>query len=237
MSVFNKIKEFFKVNWIKTLYFNFHYLPFKQAKKLPILLYKCSLQNCKGTVKIESEEVFFGMIKLGRYIVSLYPNTGIVWENHGGVVVFKGKCLIGNNSFISIACSGKIDIGNDFVATSSLKITSYCLITFSEHVRVAWETIIMDTAFHNLKDMNGNIKGKAFSPIFIGKNNWISIRCIVLKGAKTPDFCVFGVGSIINKDYSEYPNYILLAGNPLEVKKNGIWRDTLDDDIVYSSIK
>lgn len=35
-----------------SIYFNFHYLPFRQAVKLPILLYKPKLLKLKGIVKI-----------------------------------------------------------------------------------------------------------------------------------------------------------------------------------------
>lgn len=35
-----------------TLKFNFHYLPFKQAIKLPILLYKPKLLTLKGIIRI-----------------------------------------------------------------------------------------------------------------------------------------------------------------------------------------
>lgn len=48
------------------------------------------------------KEIKFGMIRLGFLTVSLYPNTSIVYENHGGTIVFNGKCTIGNNSAISI---------------------------------------------------------------------------------------------------------------------------------------
>lgn len=37
---------------IPTIYFNFHYLPFKQAIKLPIFLYKPHLKLMKGTITI-----------------------------------------------------------------------------------------------------------------------------------------------------------------------------------------
>lgn len=37
---------------VPTLYFNFHYLPWRQAIKLPIVLYKPHLLACKGKVRI-----------------------------------------------------------------------------------------------------------------------------------------------------------------------------------------
>ena len=37
---------------LQSVYFNFHYLPFRQAVKLPILLYKPKLLELQGNVKI-----------------------------------------------------------------------------------------------------------------------------------------------------------------------------------------
>ncbi len=53
-KIINKIKE---NRWvlrsiIPTIYFNFHYLPFRQAIKLPIFLYKPHLKLMKGTITI-----------------------------------------------------------------------------------------------------------------------------------------------------------------------------------------
>lgn len=56
---------------------------------------------------------------------------------------------------------------------------------------------------------------------------------MILPGAKTPDYCIIGTGSILNKDYSKYPTHILMAGNPLIVKSENVWRYPNDDKIIY----
>ena len=216
---------------IPTIYFNLHYLPFKQAIKLPILLYKPELLKMKGQIILNVSYVKTGMIRLGFRNVSLYPNNGITWENHGGIVNFYGRCSIGNSSAISVGEKGGIKFGNNFKATANLKLTSYQQITFGENVLIAWETIIMDTSFHKLKDLDGNKKGDTVAPIYIGSNNWITTRCMVLKGTRTPDYCIFGNNSILNKDYSKNPSHIFMAGNPLKIKATGVWRDFNDDSL------
>lgn len=228
----DKFKKLLKVSWFYTLYFNFHYLPFKQAIKLPIFLFKPKLLKCKGTLEIKSETIRTGMIELGYCYVPLFHNTGIIWKNDGGKVIFRGKSNIGNSS-LSISKTGLVDFGHNFIASSNMKLHSCHYISFGDYCRVAWNVIILDTSLHHLKDINGQYKDKGFAPVMIGKNNWITINCTVLKGAKTPDYCVFGSGSIINKDYSDYPTHILMAGNPLKVKANQIWRDVSDDEIIY----
>lgn len=63
---------------LHSVFFNFHYLPFHEAVKLPILLYKPKLLKLKGTIKIKQEDkIGFGMIRLGFPEVSLYPIQGL----------------------------------------------------------------------------------------------------------------------------------------------------------------
>jgi len=47
-----KSKKWVLRSLLPTIYFNFHYLPFRQAVKLPIFLYKPDLKLMKGTVTI-----------------------------------------------------------------------------------------------------------------------------------------------------------------------------------------
>lgn len=100
-KIINKIKE---NSWvlrsiIPTVYFNFHYLPFRQAIKLPIFLYKPHLKLMKGTITIHGGATT-GMIRLGKNQVSIYPNSGIMLELRGKII-FNGRCSIGNNSYIT----------------------------------------------------------------------------------------------------------------------------------------
>ena len=61
-----------------------------------------------GGVKINVPDckIHTGMIRLGGYGVNLYPNNGI-YINNRGVITFNGSCVIGNNSFISVAKTGR----------------------------------------------------------------------------------------------------------------------------------
>lgn len=226
-----ELKRLIKINWIKSLYFNFHYLPIKQAVKLPIILFKSKLLKCHGQIVIESDTIKTGMIQLGEYLVSLYPDDGIIWENHGGKIIFNGNCIVGNSSAISIGAQGFGNFGKNFRATASLKLTIHHHVHFGENVLIAWDVVIMDTSFHRLKDTQGAYKNNGYGPIVIGRNNWITAKCLILNGTKTPDYCILGAGSILNKDYSNFKTHILLAGNPLEIKAEDVWIDLEDHDI------
>ena len=215
-----------------SVYFNFHYLPLWQAVKLPILLYKPRFLELKGTVRIESDNIRTGMIRLGFPTVSLYPNTGIMIENHGGEIVFKGRTKVGNASSISIGGKGRVEFGAHFEATAALKLTSYCSVRFAPRVLCAWDCTFMDTDFHKLTKLNGGGYSKGYAPISIGSDTWIGMGTLVLKGTVLPDYTTVGARSLLSGRY-EVPPYSILAGSPATLKKTGYWRNLEDDKIEY----
>ena len=72
--------------------------------------------------------------------------------------------------------------------------------------------------------------------MIIGNNVWIPSFCKVMAGAKIPDYVVFGSTSYISKDYSFIPEKSFLAGNPISLKRQGIYRDSQNDTVDYESI-
>lgn len=217
---------------LPTIYFNFHYLPFNQAIKLPILLYKPKLLKMKGNIKIEKCKIKFGMIRLGFPTVSLYPNTGITYENHGGTIVFNGKCAIGNNSAISIGAKAVVEFGDRFTATTTLRLTSYYKMTIADCVTFGWDTLVMDTDFHKLTKLSGGYS-KGYAPVSIGSNNWFGNGCKIMKRTSTPDYCVVQGSTILSGPVSA-PSYSVVGNDShVVVKATGVWRNVDDDVIEY----
>ena len=213
----------------KTIWFNFHYLPFRQAIHVPIFCYNVRLRKAKGQVAIESENIRTGMIQLGMDIVGIYPNNGITWENSGNIV-FRGSTKIGNCCSICIGKNGTLDLGNNFITNAATKIVCVYSIRIAENARIGWETLLMDTSFHRIKGFDGKLKGNGYGEIVLGKNNWLGTKCTVFPGAKTPDYCVIGAGSFLNKDINDWPTHIMIAGNPVQIKVKDVWRDVEDDN-------
>lgn len=236
MAIHTLIKKVWNNKWVlrsilPTIYFNLHYLPFGQAVKLPILLYKPKLLKMKGNVKIRGK-VRYGMIRLGFPTVSLYPNSGIVYESHGGTIVFNGECIIGNNSAISIGTKAVVEFGDRFVASTTLRLTSYHHISFGDRVRLGWETLVMDTDFHKLTKVSGGYS-KGYAPVTIGSNNWFGNGCRIMKRTSTPDYCVVSAGTILSGPVSA-PAYSIVGNDShVVVKATGVWRNVDDDVIEY----
>lgn len=109
-----------------------------------------------------------GMIRMGFNMVSIYPRNGVTIENRG-VMVFNGRCSIGNDSYISVGRHRKIVFGDRCTATASLKLASHCGITFGDKVSIGWNCMFIDTDFHRLTRVDGK-KVKAYGEIKVGNN-------------------------------------------------------------------
>lgn len=235
--MFGKVKKVWRSRWVlrsllSSIYFNFHYLPFKQAIKLPILLYKPNLIKCNGKIIIDADDIYTGMIRLGVWMVSIYRNTGIMFENSGGTIIFNGKCSIGNDSSIAVGTHGELVIGSGFCATASLKLVCYNNIKFNDNVLIGWDCIFMDTDFHKLTRIGENGCSKGYGSIIIGANNWFGCKCVVLKNTQTEDFISVGSSSLLNKKYA-FPSYSVIAGNPVKACAYGLYLNREDDAIDY----
>lgn len=218
----NKLRFFFQVllylPW--SIYFCIRCLPFKQAMKLPVLLYKPKLRLDGGRVRIVGD-IFPGMIRMGFPYVSIYPSSGIRIENHGSIV-FNGSCHIGNGSAISTGKEGQIYFGNNFGATAAVKLICYDSITFGNDTLIGWESIICDSDLHEYETSAG--VSQLTAPIVIGNNNWFAMQCIALKGSRTEDDCIFAARSLVNRDLTEYGNAVMFAGTPARPVRKGVRR-------------
>lgn len=226
----NSLKGKFAVirSILPTLWFNFHYLPFRQAVKLPVLLYKPHLYCCDGTIRFEDGvPIHTGMVRLGFLTETVYPNSGILWDNRGGEVVFRGPCIIGGNSNIKVGTYGKLHIGSGLLCTTSLKLVCYDSVVLGDMLRIGWEVTIMDTDFHRVKTPEGKFLGSAVAPIEVGHNAWLCTQSLIMKGTFIPPYCIVSARSLVKKRY-DVPEYSLLAGSPAMLKKTGLWRDAGD---------
>lgn len=199
----------------KTIWFNFHYLPFKQAIWLPIFISRrVRLLKTKGSIEILGN-IEPGMIKIGYGFVGIFDkkNTKTLFELTGKII-FRGTASIWHSSRTSV--SGILDLGNNFqmsaasiVATKMVKIGYDCM--------VSWEILILDTDFHKIyfEDKIVN-EPKA---IIIGDRCWLGCRTTILKGAVIHDNTIIGAGSIVSRDLKE--GNCIYAGSPAVLVKKG----------------
>ena len=217
------MKRKFWRSLIPTVLFNFRNLPFNQAVKLPIWVYKMDCISQKGCIVIDSEHIFRGMIQLGFPRAATYPNTGIIWRNNGKVI-FRGRCIIGNDCYVIVGEKGTLTFGNNFIVNCGMKLVSECSITFGNDTLLGWSVTCMDTNFHPLFDVEKKSFKRAFSPIVIGNNNWFGSQCYIMHGVITPDNCTFGACSVVTRS-GHFESYCVHGGNPLRVLSRNVMRD------------
>lgn len=215
----------FKVSYLKTLYLNFRYLPYKQAIKFPIILaHGVRFFNFNGKISINPITIKFGMIRIGfeTYKFQTGSNKTII-ESHGGTIFFEGISTIGKGTYMLIGKSGNIVIG-DNVLLGRVKIICYSKINIGKNTRIAWDTTIIDTDFHQTINIITQERSIPNKPITLGNNNWIGFETTILKGTITPNFCTVGAKSLLNKVYP-VNDYSFLAGHPAKLVKEGAYRD------------
>lgn len=197
---------FLRISWrykwalrsiFSTIYFNFHYLPFNQAIKLPILLYKPTLRKMKGEVIIKAP-IRFGLIEMGRNMSGIHSNNGISWENNGGRVTFTGEAYIGSDTYISIGTNSSVTFGKKMTATAGFKFVSVKRVTIGDRVVFGWECLLTDTNFHRIIRLADGSTSAPEREITIGDHVWFAAKCNILPGVTIPDGCVFSLGTTIN---------------------------------------
>ncbi|WP_300502421.1 hypothetical protein [uncultured Duncaniella sp.] len=213
-----------------SIYFNFKYLPFKQAIKLPILLYKPRFLELSGKVIIKGP-IKTGMIQIGFFRVPLYPDTGCMLQING-TICFNGRAKIGNDSKIVVSQTGTLTFGENFNATSSLKIVCYKDITFDKNNLVGWDNMFMDYDFHKLTSVNysGGVS-KGYGTIHIGHDSWFANGCRTYKNVQIPAYTTISANTILTKTPTNKEYCIIGSNATVDVKREGLYHDYSDDKI------
>lgn len=218
---------------IPIIRFNFKYLPFKQAIRLPIFLYKPKFRHFGGgKVIIDSPIIRAGMIRLGHLTIGIYRNEGVIWDSTG-TVVFKGKTIIGSGAAINLTPSGLLIFGDKFIANANVKFVCYNKIEFGYSVNLGWDVTVIDNDFHALKNVITGRKMNPSAPIFLDDYTWIGHHCLVTKGTKTPKRLIVSAGTKLAGRYRCGENTIV-GGNPSQIiMENCYYRDFQDDWYIF----
>ena len=208
----------------KSLWVSLHYFPLAEALRLPVCVrYNVILKSLKGSVTVNSTPPHLGRLSVGFGDVGLYDKryNRSVLEIYGKVVV-NGKASLGTGSVLSVSSKGCVTFGNNFCNTANVQIVCGDRITFGDDVLVSWDTLVMDTDFHKVKNLKTDEVYEETGPIEIGDNVWIGCRAVVLKGSKIPNGCILGTDSVCTKPH-ETENCVI-AGNPAAIRKTGVTR-------------
>ena len=148
--------------------------------------------SLKGNAHINGA-IKTGLIRIGFSDVGIIDSrfTRTVIELNG-LVVFKGKANFGIGSKICVGKNGTLQIGTNCFINVNTTIICFDQIILGNNVAISWETIIMDTDFHETQNTVTNEINKATKPILLGDNTWIGMKCTVLKGTQIPPNNIVG---------------------------------------------
>lgn len=201
----------------KTLYFNFKYLRFVDALKLPILVsHRVYLSEVGGSIRLDTPAKF-GMVLIGFGNVGIFDQqrSRSIWQV-SGMVIFKGIANIGHGS--KIAVSGILTLGDNFAMTAESQVVCQKKITFGNDVLISWENLFLDTDFHKIK-INGCVTNLP-KEIVIGNHVWFGCRCTILKGTHIVDEIIVAANSTLTGHFGQ--GHTIIGGNPAKVVKEQV---------------
>lgn len=199
----------------RTLFFNFRYLPIRQAIKLPIwLASNVRVRHLAQGSIILKGEVSPCLIRIGFHEadgVDTYSAHTILDIEAGGKLIFNGDAHIGQGAIFKIYATGVITFGDNFAISGTTSIIASKSITFGDDVQLSWNSLIMDSDAHKIFDSSGNWINQS-KEINIGNKVWIAANTTILKGVNIADNVIIAANSMVNKSFAE--SGIIIGGQP-----------------------
>lgn len=214
--------SFWKINWIKTLWFNCKTLPFSKAIRCPVIIaYNTKIKNVGKIVftnDIYPAMVSLGVIRLGGIETTSNP---LVFNNRGTLEI-GGRLKIHPGAVFSIVKGATIKVGNCVGFGANSKVICRKSITIANNVQCSWNTQILDSDFHFLYNIEKDKYYPRTKDIIIGNNVFIGNGCTIGKGTILPDGCVVSCISKVSGDFTTEGENLLISGNPAKVIKKGV---------------
>lgn len=224
-SIYHRFRFYLKINWYKTLYFNFKVFPFSIAKKLPVYIYEwVKFSDLSGEIVIDAP-IKRGMIGIGKRYEMTSRKLKTAEINVKGKLKFKGYAQFGKDIFIYVKENAILEFGDMTGVASQGKIICTHYIMFNTYARVGSECQIIDTDFHQMINTDTGEMYPISQPIKIGSYNYVGRWSSIMKGTITPNYCTIASNTLCNKDYTSYGNNVLIGGIPAKLLKENISRD------------
>lgn len=211
----------------RTLVVNFYFLPFRQAKKLPIYVYGgLKITKFIGCMEIvcQAAEMSRGMIRINA--PSEAPglgegNTEIVLGH--GKIIFEGQAFIGRGSKLLLWGGGVLRIGNNAFISNGVMISCSESIYLGHNLRMGHQCQIMDTNFHYTYNTDKRKVRRNNSSIVLGHHCWIGSRSSIMKGVELPAYTTVASNSLVNSNITSQER-TLIGGLPAKLLKDSFSR-------------
>lgn len=216
------INFFLKLNIVKTVYFNFKMLSFRDACRFPCLFFgNVEFGHLLGEVRFVTP-VKYGLFRWGveydGFTSIKMPSKFSLSKN--AILEIRGKADIGCGSVFRIM--GHIILSNNSFIGSRSIIDCCKKIFLGINTRIAFGSILMDTNHHFV--IQDNCVYPKDGSIIIGDFCWIGNNTTISKGCVLPNRTIVAAKSFVAKNYVGYGENCLLVGCPAKVKQNNVSR-------------
>ena len=214
------LSKFKSVGILKTLWFNFRYLPLKQAYKLPFILSSNSrIISCRRGFCYFMGGVKMGVVTIGfnrdnnNSLPSSIRFDGTVIIRGAGIHAFGAGCMV------SVERNAVLDIGDNFGCTGDTRISIKKSLIIGNNNLWSYGCAIMDNDGHRIFNENNQIINQPQGIVF-GDKVWMGCNCLILKNVSIPSTTIIAAGSKITKKLHGN-NSIFISGG--EIVKSGIY--------------
>lgn len=158
-----------------------------------------------------------GHLNIARYIEELILGRGALLGNKNWI---SGYPIGSKRAFEDSGRAPSLHINDEAAITHSHRIDCTDKVTIGAFTTIAgWNTQVIT---HSIKIAEAR---QRCGPIEIGRYCFVGSRCVILRGAKLPDYSVLGAGSVLSRAHDE--PYGLYSGVP------AVRQRTLDPKTAY----
>ena len=228
------------VNITKTLLINFAFLPFKQAVKLPIVIYgPCKIGSIMGQIKFLSP-VRRGMLKIGlTHPVRSYYSKSFV--SIAGLIEVGERTILRKGINLEVGIAGHLVLKDFMSVGHNCTIICHQYIEIGEACSVGNNSYFIDSDFHHVINTKTRKVGVNHKPVILGPNCWIGGWCTIKKGTQLPKgTIVAGPNSMVGKNFvGVIPECCMIGGSPAKLLVEGVRRVNNDasDKIINKYIE
>lgn len=201
----------------RSIWFNFRYLPIRQALRLPVWIApNTHIRNMwRGGMAIINPK--FNSIHIGYHVADAIDCVGshtIINIQKTGVFRIEHDAHIGRGAVICVNPNGKLIVGNKFAVSGSTSFVCSKEIIVGHDVQFSWNSLVMDSDAHKIYDERGQLISNS-GAITIGDKVWIAANVTILKNSVIGNNCIVGCDSLVNKPVLS--DNCIIAGIPAKV--------------------
>lgn len=157
-----------------------------------------------------------------------FENTTIIFKGKNNKIQFGKNGVFRGARFYIEGDNNKIIIGDDVSVNASKDATS-CFnavggksIIIQDGCLISNNVEIHTSDYHGIYTQDGK-RVNQDADIIIGKNVWIGLRVLILKGTVIEDGNIIGAGTILSGEYKE--SNCIIVGIPGKVKRTDVkWK-------------